>query len=91
MFANHHVPRIISLSDRDDEIEVIRKGKELRKTAIFTSSLATHVPVLVTDTPTSIGMQVPESITVRDVADLVGHSTPVNVMDVEYQEGMMCG
>lgn len=48
-------------------------------------------PLLVLDKPTSIGMRVLEfprerQVTVRDIADLLGHHYPVHVIDVEHQE-----
>ena len=60
-------------------------GKQLRLDNFTNGSLSVHHPILVTDVP--VGIKVPETMSVRHVADLVGHSTPVNVMDVEYQEG----
>lgn len=87
LFANHHIPRITAFPDAKSTLKTIENGSELSYSSFCSGSLSVHQPLLVTDTPASIGMRVPESITVRDVADLVGHSTPVNVMDVEYQEG----
>lgn len=48
-------------------------------------------PILVQDTPESIGMTVPSSsenaaFSVRDVANVIGHAYPVSVIDVRHQE-----
>ncbi len=68
--------------------------------------LSLHRPILVRDTPESIGMKIPKgrkrkrkwndyssskntdsvSFSIRDVADAVGHSSPVQVIDVLTQE-----
>jgi len=49
-------------------------------------------PILVLDSPSSIGMTVPKAssrkgaVTVRDIANVIGHAYPVSVIDVRHQE-----
>jgi len=65
----------------------VEDGKKLSSSSFSAGHLSVHHPILVSDTPSSIGRRVIEAMNVREVADLVCHATPVNVMDVEYQEG----
>ena len=47
--------------------------------------LSIDKPILITDCPASIGMTVPPSLTLDDVADRVGTAYPVHVLDVATQ------
>lgn len=74
-------------------IQVVTDGRQLTAANLFRCSsekqqlLSLNKPILVTDTPLSIGMKIPsKTLSIRDIADTIGHSYPVHVIDVEHQE-----
>ena len=82
-------------------IQVLHDGRNLTAKALLEGTLDISQPILVKDAPESIGMTVfrpPDAssslgedsrnkiVTVRHVADEIGHLYPVRVMDVEHQE-----
>ncbi|GAX10290.1 F-box and leucine-rich repeat protein 10/11 [Fistulifera solaris] len=74
-------------------LQILDQGQLLTANAFQSKTLSIRHPVLVRDRPESIGMQLPDgssanAITVRDIADVVGYSQVVHVIDVEYQEEM---
>jgi F-box/leucine-rich repeat protein 10/11 len=74
-------------------LQIVDQGQRLTANAFQSKTLSIRHPVLVRDRPESIGMQLPDAssanaITVRDIADIVGYSQVVHVIDVEYQEEM---
>ncbi len=73
-------------------VQLIRDGRSLTaQRLLYSEELTLTKPILVHDKPRSIGMRMLEfpgdrQVTVRDVADLLGHHYPVHVIDVEHQE-----
>eukprot|EP00538_Stauroneis_constricta_P013055 CAMPEP_0119548762 /NCGR_PEP_ID=MMETSP1352-20130426/2602_1 /TAXON_ID=265584 /ORGANISM="Stauroneis constricta, Strain CCMP1120" /LENGTH=617 /DNA_ID=CAMNT_0007594115 /DNA_START=83 /DNA_END=1936 /DNA_ORIENTATION=- len=94
--ANRHVPKFLLLSDSSDCLEsswvqIVEDGKELTSQRLLQNKDVTLTkPILVKDTPGSIGMKTrsfaKREVTVRDIADIIGHHYPVHVIDVEHQE-----
>lgn len=72
------------------DVQVVTDGKDLTVENLVNRKLSPSLPILVEDGPKSIGMTVPKyrsrNITVRDIADTIGHSHPVSVIDVRHQE-----
>ena len=116
-YANRHIPSFLALCSlkngtiiasekQADEvsscrIQVLHDGRMLTAKALLERTLDISRPILVQDTPESIGMTVfrppgassslgednrNKTVTVRHVADEIGHLYPVRVMDVEHQE-----
>jgi hypothetical protein len=104
-YANHHIPPFLALSrekakistssDRD-VIQIVNDGSQLTAAALERGELDISRPILVNDTPESIGMTVfrplavqeglEDKVTIRHIADVIGHNWPVRVLDVEHQE-----
>lgn len=98
-YANCHIPAFLEVPAVTDEsqrsaVQVVNNGKTLTASNIMNGRLSLCAPILVTDTPESIGMMLPsprprqQAVTVRDIANTVGHDYPVHVVDVEIQEEM---
>ena len=99
-YANRHIPNFLALCSRgnvdEGAIQVLDDGRDLTATSLLEGTLDISRPILVQDTPESIGMTVfrphaavddnNNTVTVRHVADVIGHLYPVRVMDVEHQE-----
>lgn len=99
-YANQHIPSFLARSEKDAAVEgaiqVLHDGKQLTAASLRNGSLDISQPILVQDTPESIGMTVfrpppttadkGNTVTVRHIADVIGHLFPVRVMDVEHQE-----
>lgn len=88
-------PKPSSLPPRSHPIQLVRDGRRLTAQRLLKNNvddLTLTRPILVHDTARSIGMKVMQHhrrdrpVTVRDVADLLGHDYPVRVIDVEHQE-----
>jgi hypothetical protein len=78
-------------SERDKVLQLVQDGRKLTAQRLLQNKeLTLSKPILVDDSPTSIGMKVlsfpRRQVAVRDVADIVGHHYPVHVIDVEHQE-----
>jgi F-box/leucine-rich repeat protein 10/11 len=91
MHANRHVPSFLALKECDDVLQILTDGKELTAENLVEGKLSISAPILVVDTPTSIGLKVPKArgggaVTVRYIADIIGHSYPISVIDVQHQE-----
>lgn len=103
--ANRFVPSFLELfapengpsNTEPSPIQIVRDGTQLNAEALMTGDkLDISRPILVEDTPESIGMtvfrpspvrnQIEDSVTVRSVADVIGHHYPVRVLNVEHQE-----
>ena len=89
--ANRHIANFLSLKASNNAIQVLTDGKELTAKNLVNGKLSLSTPILVEDKPTSIGMRVPKAkgggaLTVRDIADIIGHAHPVSVIDVQFQE-----
>lgn len=91
--ANRHIVKFLALKTSNDVLQVLTDGKELTAENLVNGKLSLSTPILVEDTPTSIGMKVPkaakgggDAVTVRDIADIIGHAHPVSVIDVQFQE-----
>jgi hypothetical protein len=93
--ANRHVGKFLSLSETDvngRSIQVVENGRILTAKRLLQNKdeLTLTRPILVNDTPESIGMNVlsfpNRQVAVRDIADIIGHHQPVHVIDVEHQE-----
>jgi len=75
-------------------IQILHNGQELTAARLLDNdqNLNLREPILVIDSSKSIGMKVPtgkgqkQPVTIREIADLIGHHHPVHVIDVEYQE-----
>lgn len=74
------------MSDASSALQICKNGKELTAQALKDETFNPTKPILVLDTPQSIGMKVPTEMRIRDVADIVGHKYPVSVIDVQHQE-----
>lgn len=86
-FANRHIPRFLDLAVSSTySLQVVENGATLSAAALATGKYDPTIPILVTDTPQSIGMTVPPNLTIRDVAEMIGNSYPVSVIDVKHQE-----
>jgi len=85
---------LLTLNEEDlnSPIQLIRDGRRLTAQRLLRNQeLTLTKPILVHDKPGSIGMKMIQfprgrKVTVRDVADLLGHHYPVHVIDVEHQE-----
>ena len=88
-YGNKHI-RLIVNNDFDDAsfvLQIVSDGTQLTAEAIYRGELFDiNNPILVTDTPESIGMTMPKTLSVRDVANCIGFSFPINVMDVSTQQ-----
>ncbi len=100
--ANHHVPKFLhclhdsSSSSSNDLVQILTDGTKLTAKNLMNGKLNPSLPILVLDSPTSIGMTLPTTtkttcrkknrVTVRDVANVIGHAHPVSVIDVQHQE-----
>ena len=72
-------------------LQIVKDGRQLTAQRLLQNQeLTLTKPILVDDNPKSIGMKVlsnsKRSVTVRDIADIIGHHFPVHVIDVEHQE-----
>jgi hypothetical protein len=81
-------------------LQIVTDGRELTAENLVKGELSISTPILVVDTPLSIGLTVPKAprgrgraggaaaaaVTVRDIADIIGHSYPISVIDVQHQE-----
>jgi F-box/leucine-rich repeat protein 10/11 len=97
-YANRHIPAFLSLPDTEKGLLVIKDGSSVTAERLFRddedddSSCSLRRPMLIRDSPQSVGMKLPpkrkgrEAVTVRDIADVVGHAVPVHVIDVEFQK-----
>ena len=99
VYANRHIPRFLSLPEysvsdgKNDTIQIVKDGSHLtakRLSRNDENDLTLKRPIVVHDTPKSIGLKVlsfrNRSVSVRDIADIIGHQHPVHVIDVEHQE-----
>lgn len=110
LYANKHIPQIIHRTfDNDipnnpnpnsDVLQRITNGSTLTLKNIVDPNhpLSLHKPILVVDTPESIGMTIPRGgkgkknqkkkkpITIRELGDYIGMNHPVSVMDVRLQD-----
>ena len=102
--AHRHVAALLALpisSPDHPMLQLAVDGSLLTADALKRgTTFRPNLPILVTDTPESIGMTLPRSnnnssrskqkpvkrLSVRDIADTVGHAVPVHVIDVEHQE-----
>jgi hypothetical protein len=96
------VGKFLALPENGDSfVQVVKDGRRLTAKRLLQNNnnnnnedgtnLTLTKPMIVHDTPQSIGMQVLEfprqrQVTVRDIADTIGHYYPINVIDVEHQE-----
>jgi len=68
-------------------LQIVSDGTQLTAEALYEGQkFNIHTPLLVTDTPESLGMSIPKCLTVRNVAQCIGYSYSINVMDVSTQE-----
>ena len=93
IYANRHIPKFLALpeSERSKVLQLVHDGKQLTAQRLLQNKeLTLTKPILVDDSPKSIGMKVlsfpRRQVAVRDVADIIGHHYPVHVIDVEHQE-----
>lgn len=88
-YGNKHVQLIIN-NDFDDPssiLQTVSDGTKLTAEALYEGiHFNINNPLLITDTPESLGMTMPKRLTVRDIAQCIGFSFPINVMDVSTQE-----
>jgi Jumonji helical domain len=100
MYANPLIPSFLELFEKkgtpSSSVQVVRDGRKLTVEALKRGEFDISQPILVEDSPESIGMTVfkpaavqegiEDKVTVRHIADVIGHHFPVRVMDVEHQE-----
>lgn len=95
--ANRHIAKFLELPENNkadvrNPVQLVQDGRSLTLERLLRGKeLSLTKPILVLDKPTSIGMKMLEfprerQVTVRDIADLLGHHYPVHVIDVEHQE-----
>jgi len=93
--ANLHVGSFLGLpypDENDATLQILEDGKKLTAENLFCSNndITLSRPILVKDTPESIGMtvlKVPKrDVAVKDIAEILGEAFPIHVIDVEYQE-----
>eukprot|EP00977_Amphora_coffeiformis_P017161 scaffold5479_cov199-Amphora_coffeaeformis.AAC.100 len=93
-YAHPHIPSFLALPtmELDDPrgiVQIIPRGEDLTAHNFRHGLLSIDRPLLVTDTPESIGMKVPpDGFTIRNVAEMVGGAYPVHVLDVHLQTEM---
>lgn len=96
-YAHVHIPRMLELPKNNNNnssssgLQYVSHGSTLTAEALRSGRLSLHQPILVLDTPESIGMRLPQlessrKLTVRDIANIISPSMPVDVIDVKYQE-----
>jgi hypothetical protein len=78
-------------SESNKVLQLVQDGRKLTAQRLLQNKeLTLTKPILVDDSPKSIGMKVlsfpRRQVAVRDVADIIGHHYPVHVIDVEHQE-----
>ena len=104
IYANKHIPSLLERnfnnnSDNDNTtvtniLQTVTDGSQLTATNLINPNhtLSLHNPILITDTPTSIGMKVPlpkppsKDITIRQIGNKIGMSHSITVMDVRTQD-----
>lgn len=86
-YANIHVSSLLLLPEKKHGLQE-GQGSELTSEALLCdgTKVSLQSPILIRDPPDSLGMKIPPNLTIRDVADHVGYTTPVRVMDVRHQE-----
>jgi F-box/leucine-rich repeat protein 10/11 len=95
--ANRHVAKFLkipqsSTESEDPMIQIIHDGQQLTADRLLENqSVNLRQPILVKDSPQSIGMKLlgkkgNTKVTLRDIAQLLGNHYPVHVIDVEHQE-----
>lgn len=95
--ANRHVAKFLELpkhlaTKAPSTIQLVHDGKQLTADRLLKNDdLTLKRPILILDSPQSIGMKLPgakgnKQVSVRDIAELLGNDFPVNVIDVEHQE-----
>lgn len=97
-FANRHIASFVALPEYDLDasalnlVQVLNDGKQLTSENLLSSSdLSLSKPILVKDSPESIGMKVlkfsnKRNVSVADIAEILGETYPIHVIDVEHQE-----
>lgn len=96
-YANRHVKSFLKMPEHDldssssNNIQIIYDGKQLTANKLLNNSdITLSRPILVRDTPESIGMKVlkfpKRQVTVADIAAIIGETYPLHVIDVEHQE-----
>ena len=102
-YANKHIPSLLqnkfetsinNSSIHKQILQTVTDGSQLTATNLINPNhpLSLHYPILITDTPTSIGMKVPlpkppsTEITIRQIGSKIGMSHSITVMDVRTQD-----
>eukprot|EP00978_Attheya_sp_CCMP212_P030482 scaffold112177_cov55-Attheya_sp.AAC.1 len=93
-YANRHIPNILKIAPpTPGSIQVVELGSSLTAEALSdpNDTLTLSRPIIVHDTPESIGMTIPRSKkggppSIRDLADIIGRDYPVTVMEVKNQQ-----
>jgi|UPI000581A23D hypothetical protein len=98
--ANRHVAEFLALPKSalllspasETIVQLVEDGSALTAANLLNdhSVLTIQRPILVTDSPESIGMKLPRTkngrdVTISDIARYVGSNMPVRVIDVKYQ------
>jgi len=89
--ANRHIQRFLALSGFSDgpsksTIQVLSDGSTLTAKALRNGTIDVSRPIVVQDSPESIGMKVCGPMSVQEIADVIGCQYPIRVLDVEHQE-----
>lgn len=101
-FTHKHIPRIFSYTFLDNHsiLQILKDGAVLTADNLKNHDhyLSLFRPILITDSPESIGMKIPKGgkkennnhhrITLTDIGNIIGMEYPVTVMDVSTQEEM---
>ncbi|CAJ1944511.1 unnamed protein product [Cylindrotheca closterium] len=97
-YANRHIPDFLALDCQQQGasqiIQVVTDGRQLTaehlKKQQDDGGITLTRPILITDTPQSIGMKVIKfrgrEVQLRDLANILGGAFPFAVIDVEHQE-----
>lgn len=85
-----HVKRLLGVPLEShattQKIKIITNGSELTADSLRADPDSLSRPIIIHDNCKSIGMVMPRDLSVRKVADTLGHGYPVTVMDVKTQE-----
>jgi len=90
--ANRHVGEYLEIpvieERQADRLQVVVNGSLLTCESIRSGKISIRVPIIITDTPQSIGMKLPpaKELTLRSIAEDFGFDSPVAVIDVEEQQ-----
>eukprot|EP00979_Chaetoceros_neogracilis_P009417 scaffold2148_cov264-Chaetoceros_neogracile.AAC.16 len=97
-YANKHIQSLLQRTfiSSSTILQIVTDGSTLTSSNLMDPShtLSIHNPILIKDTPASIGMKVPQpkgnprnEITIREIGQIIGMNHNITVMDVRTQDG----